>query len=111
MLYALPHLVCASLSAETIACVLTWVVPECLAVADNDQQAFLTGFGWVATTPRKRAAGQAATINWNNTEVPDKDKSIAAHKLTEEQVRVQLIGRFKPCTTEIYLHIVARMAD
>ena len=27
------------------------------------------------------------------------------------RVRVQLIGHFKTCTTEIYLHIVARMAD
>ena len=27
------------------------------------------------------------------------------------QVRVQLIGHFKPCMTDIYLHIVARMAD
>ena len=30
---------------------------------------------------------------------------------THIRVRVQLIGHFKPCTTEIYLHIVARMAD
>ena len=27
------------------------------------------------------------------------------------RVRVQLIGHFEPCMTEIYLHIVARMAD
>ena len=26
-------------------------------------------------------------------------------------MRVELIGLFKPCMTEIYLHIVARMAD
>ena len=26
-------------------------------------------------------------------------------------MRVQLIGHFEPCMTEIYLHIVARMAD
>ena len=26
-------------------------------------------------------------------------------------MRVQLIGHFQPCMTEIYLHIVARMAD
>ena len=27
------------------------------------------------------------------------------------RVRVQLIGHLQPCMTEIYLHIVARMAD
>ena len=27
------------------------------------------------------------------------------------RVRVQLIGLLEPCTTEIYLYIVARMAD
>ena len=26
-------------------------------------------------------------------------------------MRAELIGHFKPCITEIYLHIVARMAD
>ena len=30
------------------------------------------------------------------------------HSLT---MRVELIGHFKSCTTDVYLHIVARMAD
>ena len=31
--------------------------------------------------------------------------------LARPTMRVKLIGHFKPCMTEIYIHIVARMAD
>ena len=35
----------------------------------------------------------------------------AAVERAQQQVRVQLIGHLEPCMTEIYLQIVARMAD
>ena len=36
---------------------------------------------------------------------------IEAHAEPHCTMRAELIGHFKPCMTEIYLHIVARMAD
>ena len=38
-------------------------------------------------------------------------KMFDAVRIYYSTMRVELIGHFKPCTTEIYLHIDARMAD
>ncbi len=35
----------------------------------------------------------------------------SVHKRPSLRVRAELIGHFKPCMTDIYLHIDARMAD
>ena len=56
--------------------------PECLAVANNDQEAFLRGFGWVVST-QTRQRGSGGSINWNNTDIPDKEKSKAQFEATE----------------------------
>ena len=42
---------------------------------------------------------------------PDHREEVGALPRTPCTMRVELIGHFKPCMTEIYLHIVARMAD
>ena len=40
--------------------------PECLAAAENDQDAFLKGFGWAAPTKRSGGGARpAAHINWS----------------------------------------------
>ena len=59
--------------------------PECLAAAENDQEAFLKGFGWVVSTPRAR--GGSATINWNNTDIPDPEKSKVQFEATQEAAK------------------------
>ena len=60
--------------------------PEVLAVADNDQNGFLRGFGWVVSTPRARGTG-AQSINWNNTDIPDPERSKAQFEATEAQAK------------------------
>lgn len=57
--------------------------PECLAAAGNDQEAFLKGFGWVVSTRSSGPRG-SSTINWNNTDIPDPEKSKAQFEATQD---------------------------
>ena len=42
---------------------------------------------------------------------PPQRSRTSGRALPKLSMRVELIGHFKPCMTEIYLHIDARMAD
>lgn len=69
---------------ETLTSIL--LSTQVLGVVDNDQDAFLRGFGWVVSTPRARGTG-AQSINWNNTDIPDPERSKAQLEVTEAQAK------------------------
>ena len=63
----------------------------------------------IAPTPPSGGASRRSTLGESRKLLVDVGVQLSLEIAV--RVRVQLIGHLKPCMTEIYLHIVARMAD